>query len=144
MADLMLWSGVQRVQARYNWGRPIVDCPVCTSALTLPPQTPTFECWDCGARAEVEWPDAEFVAGVERLLSMRPAVETRNWHPGETLHDLLAENVEHGVMNPLALAVGSGPGNVLEILGGRITVDRLPELPNRLQLAPSVRAALEA
>lgn len=144
MTELLIWSGVPRVAARANWGRWIADCPRCTSALTLPPGRPTLECWDCGARAEVEWPAPEFVAGVERLLSMRPLVNTRNWQPGEDLHDLLQENVEHGVMNPLALEAATSGRTLLAISGDRIDVDLLPQLPNRLQITPSARAALEA
>lgn len=140
MTALLTWTADPTVPARANWGRWVIDCPTCTSALTLPPGAEAFACWDCGARAVVEWPAPEFVAGVERLLSMRPAVETRNWVPGETLHDLLAENVQHGVMT--ALALPEGPGALLAITGDRITVDRLPDLPNRLTAPPRL-AALE-
>ncbi len=112
--------------ARANWGRWCVDCPRCTSALALRPGAPVFDCWDCGARADIAWPS--FTHDVERLLAMRPDVTTRNWEPGETLHDLLAENMAHGVM-PLPL---DGGGTLLTILGDRIIRDALPAAHTRV------------
>jgi hypothetical protein len=105
--------------ARANWGRWICDCPACPAALTLQPGTPEFVCWECGSRAEILWPSEDMARGVERLLMMRPLEQHRNWEPGETLHDLLAENVTHGI----------GPteeGQQLMIVGDRIERDTLP------------------
>jgi len=115
----------QPAPARVNWSRWIVDCPICTSALALDPGTTLFECWDCGARAEVDWPDAELRAGIERLLMLRPDEQTRNWHPGESLHDLLAENLEHGALGLDGPAELVG-GRLLQIDDERIVVDNLP------------------
>ena len=107
------------VAARANWSRWIVDCPACPAALTMQPGSPQFACWDCGCRAEVLWPTEDMVRGVERLLMMRPLAQNRNWEPGETLHDLLAENVAHGI----------GPtreGERMMIVGDQIELDTLP------------------
>jgi hypothetical protein len=75
--------------------------------------------------------------GVERLLSMRPNVASRNWEPGETLIDLMVENGQHGVFNQLPAAL---PGNsLLHVEEGRIVTDALPMLPGRID-----RLAVEA
>lgn len=77
-------------------------------------------CWDCGTDVEVIWPPETVVQGVERLLSLRPDVSTRNWWPGETLHDLLADNMAHGVIAP------DSDGPIMAIVGDRIELDTLP------------------
>jgi len=86
------------------------------------------ECWDCGARVDVLWPDVPLQAGVERLLSMRPDPNTRNWSAGETLHDLMRENAEHGIFTHPALEDGTHvPGReLLVVADDRIVVDILP------------------
>lgn len=84
--------------ARVNWGRWIADCPACPSAFALDRRQESFECWDCGAPASVVWPP--FVADVGRMLLMRPDPTTRNWTPGETVDDLLEENLTHGICPP--------------------------------------------
>lgn len=88
-----------RVKAFASWGRWVAPCPRCPSALDLEPQTPVFQCWECGTRAEVEWPSEEMVYGIERLLLMRPDVTKQNWLPGETLVDLVRENGAHGILS---------------------------------------------
>jgi hypothetical protein len=95
MSDLAL-PGVAYAEA--NWGRWVARCPRpwCTNAAQLDRGQPVFTCLGlggCGAQAEVVWaadPDA-----VETILAMRPVSATRNWAPGETLEDLLAENAAH-------------------------------------------------
>lgn len=77
----------------------------------------------CGLTCAAVWPDN--VADIERLLLMRPIPSTRNWRPGETLNDLLAENIEHGVI-PLAGLEEAGTETVFALDGGnRIAVDQL-------------------
>jgi hypothetical protein len=110
-----------RMLARANWGRWVVDCPRCPSALSLAPQSPVFQCADCGTRAEVEWPSQEMVYGIERLLLMRPDVTKQNWQPGETLIDLVAENGAHGI-----LSLPDGYDAHLIVEPERIRVDTLP------------------
>ena len=102
--------------ARVYVGDWIIDCPVCGGAQVVGLGD---VCVDCETRLEVRWPSDEVRYGVARLLSMRPIRHTRNWSPGETLHDLLGENVQHGI-GP------TEPGEVIEIIGDTITRDTLP------------------
>lgn len=84
---------------RANWGRWVADCPSpwCTSAMQVWPGQVHTRCGDCGTTmGPLIWPaDPE---GVETILLMRPDEKTRNWHPGETLNDLLNENIAHGIL----------------------------------------------
>jgi hypothetical protein len=112
------------VYAYANRGRWVVDCPVCSDALKLTPGEPLFGCWGCGTEAEVVWPVNP--AAIERLLGMRPLAQSRNWQPGETLHDLLAENVAHGI--------GPDVGESMTIIGDKITADTLPAARGRLPI----------
>jgi hypothetical protein len=87
------------VYARVYCGVWIVDCHVCRSALAVPVGTTAAECWDCGELlTPIAWPPDP--GGIELLLSHRRVRHTRNWLPGETLEDLLAENAEHGIFPP--------------------------------------------
>lgn len=83
--------------ARVNWNRIVVDCPRpgCTSALMVPPFSPGFECWDCGWSAPIVWPPN--LADIVAVLLMRPDPKTRNWEPGETVMELVGENLAHGI-----------------------------------------------
>lgn len=100
---LMLVDREDITLARHNWGRWIVDCgsQFCTSALQLVPGTPIMRCWDCGwVTEQIVWPDAADM--IETILMMRPLEWTRNWEPGETVADLIAENLQHGIIRPPA------------------------------------------
>jgi hypothetical protein len=79
-------------------------------------------------RAKVVWPDADMADGVERLLSMRPNVATRNWAPGETLIDLMMENAAHGIFDPLGRIPHQPGSTLLQVEEGRIMHDQLPTL----------------
>lgn len=96
MPDAVAVPGV--TFARINWGRPVVDCPSphCTSALMLPAGTPVTQCWDCGACGAVVWPAN--LDDIALVLAQRPDDKTRNWEPGETLMDLVNENLLHGIL----------------------------------------------
>lgn len=115
--------------ARAEWSRWVADCPApyCRSALQLQRWDPLFQCWECGARAEIVWPP--FAHDVERLLMMRPDPTSRNWMPGEDLHDLLLENLAHGILpapaEELAAFGAAGGGRLLEIVEDRIVYDPL-------------------
>lgn len=82
-------------QAFANEGRWVAKCP-CNGAEVVTPGKPMV-CGSCGRRfARVEFPDGWEQA--ERLLDLRPHRENRNWFPDrESVADLRAENVEHGV-----------------------------------------------
>ena len=118
---------ITSVNAYANRGRWVAECFYCPQAVSLEKMQPGFRCPDCDAANEVEWPSVDMVRGVERLLLMRPSPKNQNWLPGETLHDLLAENLEHGVVTP-------DPGAVLAIVGDRIEADSFPVLNPRMEL----------
>lgn len=120
MTDLAL-SGVAYAEA--NWGRWIARCPSrhCQSALQLSRFQPVFRCWECGIAADVMWPS--FAEDVETLLMMRRDPTTRNWLPGEDLHDLLTENLERGVLPLPELDGRSRP--VLSIVDDHIVHNEL-------------------
>lgn len=79
----------------------------------------------CGVVCGVDWPAN--IAEIEALVMPRPVPATRNWHPGEDLHDLLAENLMHGIV-PTAALEGRG-GLLLSIVGDEITVGALESAP---------------
>lgn len=83
------------MQAYFNWGRWVVDCPTCNSAEQMQPKAAVFYCRECGHTGPVEWP--ENPAEIEEVLAKRPKRDNRNWRPGETLEALRLENVLHGV-----------------------------------------------
>lgn len=123
-------AGVAYAEA--NWGRWVCRCPSphCRSALQLHLFEPVFRCWECGTSADVAWPP--FAEDVETLLMMRPDPTTRNWLPGEDLHDLLTENAAHGVLPALREDLEAHPGGLLGIVGDRIVRNELPAMPTPL------------
>ena len=88
------------LQPRINHGRWIVDCPFCPSA-ELMNESGLFMCQSCwninNGRAYHNVAKPNNRIKVERALLKRPEQENRNWKPGETVAQLLAENIEHGV-----------------------------------------------
>lgn len=98
-------------EAYVSWGLwvarcPYPDCPMAERYGLRDDGIPgglradSFHCSYCGTVCAVKWP--KHAAEIERLLAMRPIPATRNWLPGEGLDDLLAENIEHGII-PLGL-----------------------------------------
>lgn len=85
----------------------------------------------CGLICRAQWPDAELVPMIEALLLARPVPSTRNWMPGETPADLLAENFEHGIVPKAALE-----GEPVVIVGNDVTQGALPstDRPSLLQI----------
>lgn len=133
MTELVL-PGVVAVEARQ--GRWIGWCSYrdrCDAAIQLVPFTEGFICPDCGMATSVVWPSADMVAGVERLLLMRPHPKNQNWLPGETLDDLLLENIAHGIFTRHAAAV-DGTAGIFGISGDRVEFDALPFLNPRREL----------
>lgn len=131
----------QLLTPRVNWGRWIVDCPACSSALAVDPEWGWFDprnnvaesrgffrCWDCGLTGEVEWPPDELIGSAERLLMMRPDPKTRNFDPQlETLNDLMWENGAHGIFDNLdKLELTNIADGLLTVDDNHIRVDRLP------------------
>jgi hypothetical protein len=127
-------------EASANWSRWVVRCGQCPNAGQLHPLTrrgrydppPYFACTHCLAITEVIWPSEDMVKGVERLLMMRPDPSTRNWVPGETLHDLIFENGAHGIFDNIG--EGLPPGVTLfAVEDDRIRADALPSLKPRIR-----------
>lgn len=90
---------VGSVQARVNHSRWLADCPDCAGAMMLREGQTTFVCGNClnvavGAPRTVVWP-AEDPAPP---LNVRPLPDQRNFAPPETVEDLIAENVERGLV----------------------------------------------
>lgn len=91
--------------ARINHGRLIVDCPDCGAAWFVwregPHQVYCASCLNGGVNGlwrPVRLP--EQLEQIEALLARRPLPQQRNWHPGETLAQLEAENIAMGVTEP--------------------------------------------
>ena len=111
------------MKVSYNWGRWIASCPspgclgvievhigqsgvVCDCQDTqicdhTNPQlvnlVPERQALICGTEIPLEWP-----ADPEAIIAIcaRRALRHRNWHPGETIDELKAENLTHGVGLP--------------------------------------------
>lgn len=95
-----------QVFAEVNHGRWIVRCPVCPSAALASERTKLFLCPECGSPENgnrwyaVIFPP--FKRAIENVLLRRPMrnpnhAPTRNWLPGETVADLVAENTLQGI-----------------------------------------------
>jgi hypothetical protein len=90
------------VTAEVNDGRWIVKCPDCTGAMAGEPSHPFFmcdACWNIGNSGR--WYSVTFPVNrvaLETELLKRPLTSNRNWLPGETLADLVAQNLEHGIV----------------------------------------------
>lgn len=95
-------SADDKVVAYVNEGRWIVDCPDCSGAQYANRSDRRFMCNECanvtigGLWRPVVWPPAKTEQSIEKALAPRPP-RNAHWLPGETVADLLAENVEHGV-----------------------------------------------
>jgi hypothetical protein len=86
---------VSPLVARIEHGRWIGDCS-CGSGVNVHPDWPEARCMGCGA----VYPNVVLPAqrdAVEQALVARPQMAARNWHPHETLDQLHAENLEHGI-----------------------------------------------
>lgn len=83
------------VAAYVNHGRWVVDCPFCPGALVASFLDQRFLCATCfngsvgGAMVAVTFPDD--YGAIEAELLKRPNEINRNWRPGETVADLVAE-----------------------------------------------------
>lgn len=83
------------VVAYVSANRWVCDCE-CGAGNATDPAWGFACCFGCGAVHEtVRFPPDR--AEIERLLLQRPQVSTRHWFPQETVRDLAAENVAHGL-----------------------------------------------
>jgi hypothetical protein len=77
----------------------VADCPSCSGAMIVDDTEPLFFCVDChnadndGKPYRVNFPNQD---EVEALMAMRANPQARNWYPGETVEDLIEEQIEHG------------------------------------------------
>jgi hypothetical protein len=93
--------------ARINHGVWIASCecgaeghpsPGCVVYL----DNPIGWCVRCGNRAHggmwrpIMVPGADERAAIEAVLLCRPSLSDRNWQPGETVDELIAQNLAHG------------------------------------------------
>ena len=84
----------------------------------------------CGFTCGVTWPPN--VSDIEKLVMPRPVPGTRNWVPGEDLHDLLKENIEHGLVPSEAL--NDGPTRPIlgiyddQVIVGSLESEQRPEI----------------
>jgi hypothetical protein len=75
----------------------------------------------CGLICGVEWPAN--IRDLERVLHARPIPVSRNWTPGEDLHNLVNENMAHGIMpeaSYAAIVEGAPSGTSLELRNGEV------------------------
>ncbi len=135
--------------ARVCWGRWVADCPRpgCSQAehFGADPMSghigglsgQAFRCGTegvtcgcgravpsgCGLVCRVVWP--ENIAGIERLLMLRPVPQNRNWSPGEELADLMVENTAMGIspVAPDQIEAGHPGGPLLRVVGNEIVTD---------------------
>jgi hypothetical protein len=104
-----------RATVYISWGKWVARCPNdgCPNAEHYGADPDTghvggltdtyFHCSHCGLFVQAEWPDLEVAADAVRLLGMRPVPATRSWLPGEPVENLLAENVQHYLLDELDL-----------------------------------------
>lgn len=70
----------------------------------------SFHCSSCRMLADIDWPSDSVMDGIMAVLAKRPVPHTRNWFPqdhpvavrariphGQSVEDLRAENIAHGV-----------------------------------------------
>ena len=85
--------------AYLNHGRWVADCE-CRAGILVDRGGGLYGCRECRTFWLIEVPiDA---AEIDRVVSMRP-LRNRNWLPGETVGDLMVENVAHGIAPDWAL-----------------------------------------
>jgi hypothetical protein len=78
-----------------NHGRWVGLCPECRAGVTTGKRWPEARCFGCGAIFDqVLWPEA--LEALEALLLER-LPKNRHWKTGESLEQLLADNIAHGV-----------------------------------------------
>ena len=78
----------------------IVRCPYCPNAVVHQPGA-AFYCPNClmqgngGYAMTVVYPEQR--EQIEAVLCRRPSPNNRNWFPYETVDELIAQNMEHGI-----------------------------------------------
>jgi hypothetical protein len=133
MVNELVLPGVWAAEVRQGrWTGWCSHKAYCDASVVLDLFQDGFICPECKRSTAIVWPSGDMVAGIERLLLMRPHWKNRNWLPGETLHDLLHENAIHGILIQHGAALGGR--SVFGIHGDRIVHDPLPTLNPRREL----------
>jgi hypothetical protein len=101
--------GALPIDVEVNHGQWIWRCPCGLGGIGDPPSgggvafvdQPFGWCPRCeNVATDGRWRSLRFPPereAIERALAVRPDPDTRNWSPGETIEQLLAENAEHGI-----------------------------------------------
>jgi hypothetical protein len=82
------------IDAYVNHGRWVADCACNGAELVAPDQE--MVCGSCGARNTVTFPGPKTREKIEAALKVRPPLR-QNWYPDETVDELIAQNIEHGI-----------------------------------------------
>lgn len=93
------WDSPEPIHAEVWGGRWVASCFWCKTVLLTRPQWGMAYCAECGARYRegmVIFPDKH--EEIERILCQRIIRETQGWLRGETVADLVSENIAHGVV----------------------------------------------
>ena len=80
------------IDAYVNRGRWVADCACNGAELVAPGQE--MLCGSCGARNTVKFPGTR--NELEAALLQREPFN-QNWHPDETVDELVAQNIENGI-----------------------------------------------
>ncbi len=100
---VVVHDAVDPIAARVDANRWLVDCE-CGNCCATDPAWAVACCYDCGAiHRTVVFPDDEMRELFESVLVERWRPMDRGWAPGETLVDLVAENVSIGADVPDAV-----------------------------------------
>ena len=82
------------IDAYVNHGRWVADCACNGAELVAPGQE--MLCGSCGARNQVKFPGPTMRDKIEAVLNPRPPLR-QNWYPDETVDELVAQNIDHGI-----------------------------------------------
>ncbi len=82
------------IDAYVNHGRWVADCACNGAELVAPDQQ--MLCGSCGARNTVKFPPPKTKGKLETVLGARDP-HSQNWSPDETVDELVAQNIEHGL-----------------------------------------------
>lgn len=93
--ELAVHEDTEPRYARVDLGRWIIDC-ACGAGNAAHPDWQGSACPACGAiHRRVIFPDDR--EAIEAVLEERSRPGNKFWKPGETVADLVAENINHGV-----------------------------------------------
>lgn len=136
MVDIAL-PGV--AYAEVHRGMWIARCPqpYCDNAVALPLGAPMMRCHgdrDCCEReSPVMWPRDP--VAIATVLAARPVPKTRNWLPHETIHDLLDENAQHGLLPDAWQEIGGVLAKTTEgVVVDGLLAEALPAASERLMI----------